>query len=168
MDKGTARWRNTPIPSRGVQISMLGRVFDLHPNGRLAIDILNIGLNTPPPPPPPLTITEGDSPQKRQKMMARVPPRTFPSSPAGEKVEQNQRPRSPYVVRSVIPTLHLNPHHRSPPPQHCRMNSASTNPTALSNPLTTEVDRRHAPKVNKKRSSGSYDKYEKCTIVGRL
>jgi hypothetical protein len=92
LDKGTKRWRNVAAPTRGAQISVMGKCFDLMPNGCLSIELLNVGLSTPGPSYLPPQNSYPNSPNKRQRLLAKVPPRTFPTpTDSCDNSQQNEQ-----------------------------------------------------------------------------
>ena len=88
LDKASKRWKNVPAPARSAQISVMGKCFDLMPNGLLSIDLLNIGLSPPPPTYLPPSTTFTNNPNKRRRLLAKVPPRTFPPTSESTNVPQ--------------------------------------------------------------------------------
>ena len=75
MDKGSARWKNTPPPLRGAQVFVIATCREQLQNGRLCVDLLGItyigsALALPPPAPLP-----SDSASKKRKFAAIAPPR---------------------------------------------------------------------------------------------
>jgi hypothetical protein len=75
MDKGSARWKNTPPPLRGAQVFVIATCREQLQNGRLCVDLLGItyiGSALALPPPAPLL---SDSASKKRKFAAVAPPR---------------------------------------------------------------------------------------------
>ena len=90
LDKGSKRWKNVPAPARNAQISVMGKCFDLMPNGLLSIDLLNVGLSPPSPSYLPPNTAYPSSPNKRRRLLAKVPPRTFPPTSDSSNVAQQR------------------------------------------------------------------------------
>ena len=82
LDKASPRWRNVPAPARGAQVSVMGPIFDVLPNGRVVIDILMIGFGTSTPLTYPPHLSAPNAPDgKKRKFMARAPARPDQTPP---------------------------------------------------------------------------------------